>query len=710
MAETDLHFDRLTDVAKMLKRRYEGRDNVYVSANLRIYDDHGNRHSHLAPDVFVVFGVPGHLRKVFKLWEERPPAFVLEITSEDSKDRDQNKKRRRYAAWGVSEYFLYDPWAEYLTPPLRGLSLAGGRYREMRERVLPNGERGLISEALGLCLWLRGRELRLYDPVAGADLPTPAEQDDRADAEAKARAEAEARVDSEATALLPASCATLRVDPLPDPIRPPRTLPAEETQRTTTTAQQEEGTTITTTPGVVIQRTVAEGIADRLGEDLAGPPIAVSFHDVPLVTFINEVFAERPGMSFTLSAGLAEKADLVTLRLTEPVPPNQLFATARRVLGDHGVNLREAGGVLTFAADQEIGAGDIPLPVSGRALPEVPPTHRTAFQLVPMRVARASDVANFLNQAFSGQELDIRPDIPTNTLLLRATVEMLGRAAEMIEVLDQPLPRGRNGVIIDPSFLALADLATDLEAVLAAEGYSVGTGGQISTAVVLLPLRGVNKLVAFASDAATLNHIREWARTVDARKEATVENAVFTYEVRNTQAASMQETLDAILMDGGTSAFQGVQGAATETATTAEDAYLGTGRIVVDENRNMLLFRGSGKEWAELRAVIEQLDKPVPSVLIELLIAEITLSDEEESGIEFLFRNGIGGGDTVTSSTLGALGVQAKALSMTLGQRRHHPRRPQPLLRGRPPHLGAQLLPEHLADERKEFGKLPSLR
>ena len=53
----------------------------------------------------------------------------------------------------------------------------------------------------------------------------------------------------------------------------------------------------------------------------------------------------------------------------------------------------------------------------------------------------------------------------------------------MIEVLDQPLLRGRHGVIIDPSFLAAADLATDLEAVLAAEGYSVGTGGQISTAV-----------------------------------------------------------------------------------------------------------------------------------------------------------------------------------------------------------------------------------
>ena len=60
-------------------------------------------------------------------------------------------------------------------------------------------------------------------------------------------------------------CASLSVDPLPEPIRPPRTLPAGAGQGAAAATPQEEGTTITATPGVVIQRTVAEGIADRLG-------------------------------------------------------------------------------------------------------------------------------------------------------------------------------------------------------------------------------------------------------------------------------------------------------------------------------------------------------------------------------------------------------------------------------------------------------------
>ena len=42
--------------------------------------------------------------------------------------------------------------------------------------------------------------------------------------------------------------------------------------------------------------------------------------------------------------------------------------------------------MLTFLATQEIESGEVPLLVSGRTLPEVPATHRTVFQLVPMHV------------------------------------------------------------------------------------------------------------------------------------------------------------------------------------------------------------------------------------------------------------------------------------------------------------------------------------
>ena len=170
VAETDLHYDRIAYAAQSLKLRYADAPNVYVGANMLVYDEPGNPRQHLAPDVFVVFGVPNHRRDLFKIWEEKPPSFVLEITSKSTRREDMITKRQRYAAWGVKEYFLYDPRGEYLAPPLQGLALRERNYQPMPLARLANGQRGYMSEALGLHLRLRGSELRLFDPVLGRDL------------------------------------------------------------------------------------------------------------------------------------------------------------------------------------------------------------------------------------------------------------------------------------------------------------------------------------------------------------------------------------------------------------------------------------------------------------------------------------------------------------------------------------------------------------
>ena len=189
VAETERHFMRLAGAAYGIRKHLAHRDDVYVGSNMLVYDEPGNPRRHLSPDIFVAFGVKRGERDLFKIWEEKPPTFVLEITSASTRREDERTKRRRYAQWGVREYFLYDPRGEWLTPPLQGLELHGRRYRKMREVALPNGERGLRSVSLGLDLWLRGSELRLYDAQTGRDLPTPEEEGAGRDA-AERRADA----------------------------------------------------------------------------------------------------------------------------------------------------------------------------------------------------------------------------------------------------------------------------------------------------------------------------------------------------------------------------------------------------------------------------------------------------------------------------------------------------------------------------------------
>ena len=455
---------------------------------------------------------------------------------------------------------------------------------------------------------------------------------------------------------LASGCSTLQVDPLPEPVREPKALPElsveGEDPSPLRDAPQDELQAIRA-PGVVIQRTVAERIADRLGEDLTGDPVKVSFHDLPLVPFINEVFGEELGMSFIISPDLREKTDLVTLRLTEPLPPRQLFATARRVLLEYGIALREtAEGVLTFVPSEGAGSTDIPLLVSGRTLPEVPVTHRIVFQLVPLEVVRGPQVRNWLTEAFEGRDLKIFEDPGRSALLLKGNAGVVAQALAMIEVLDQPLLRGRYGVVFEPVFMEAEALAGALDSILDAEGYAASLGTAPTSSVVLIALESVNKVIAFAADPSTIEHVIEWARTLDTRRKESVDEGVFTYEVRNTQAGELTGTLNRMLGLGAVSLSapdENREGGAPEARPAGE-------RIVVDKNRNMLIFRGSGKEWAEVRRVIEKLDKAVPSVLIEVLIAEITLTDEEETGLEFLLRGDLGS-RVLSFGTFGDLGA-----------------------------------------------------
>ena len=465
-----------------------------------------------------------------------------------------------------------------------------------------------------------------------------------------------------------AACASFAVDPFPEPIRPPAAPAQEEATESAAQDQDETDSRYAPVPGVRITRTQARGVADDLGTGLEGPPIEAAFNGVPIVAFINEVFGTQLGMSFVISPGLQKKTDLVTLRLTEAVPPSQFFDTARQVLQEYGVTIRERDGVLTFVATQDITTGEIPLLISGRTLPEVPATHRTVFQLVPMKVVRPNQVVGMLLEAFPRTDLEVRDQTERNAVLLKGTPERVSQAIELIEVLDQPLLRGRHGLIVQPEYLEPEALSRAVEEVLDAEGYNVeGLSGNI----VFLPFNDLGKVVVFAQDRALLDHAVDWIERFDVAHQQQIEEGLFVYEVKNTQVTDLVETLSQLLggaagTAGGSDRDAGSAGGQSAGASGLGAA--GKSPLVVDQKRNLLIFRGSGEEWAEIRKALDQLDRPVPSVLIEVLIAEVTLTDEEGSGFDFLLKNastGVGNYN-LQGGTRDALGLSSKGLSLSL--------------------------------------------
>lgn len=188
MAESDLHRDLMFYLIHLLQRFF-AYQMAYISGNLLIYYEEGNPQKAVAPDCFVAFGVPQRRRRTYKIWEEGvTPAVVIEVSSRKTRREDLTTKKQLYAQLGIREYFIYDPTADYLRPPLVGFVLTEDGYRPMpplfaeerpgKFRLSPGTALPpeFVSHELGLRLTLNAQnDLLLYDLVTGEQLLTDTE-------------------------------------------------------------------------------------------------------------------------------------------------------------------------------------------------------------------------------------------------------------------------------------------------------------------------------------------------------------------------------------------------------------------------------------------------------------------------------------------------------------------------------------------------------
>jgi Uma2 family endonuclease len=171
MGETDLHRDWMNRIIELLKFRYR-EQRVYVTGNLLMYYEEGDPSHFVVPDAMVVKDCEPGRRRTYKIWEEhRVPCAVIETTSRSTKREDWSYKTQLYEKLRIREYFLYDPTADYLRPPLQGYRLAGEKYAP----IAADASGRLLCEELGLWLQLEDGDLVMVDAQTGDRVLTEAE-------------------------------------------------------------------------------------------------------------------------------------------------------------------------------------------------------------------------------------------------------------------------------------------------------------------------------------------------------------------------------------------------------------------------------------------------------------------------------------------------------------------------------------------------------
>ncbi|SMC28950.1 type II secretion system protein D (GspD) [Andreprevotia lacus DSM 23236] len=396
-------------------------------------------------------------------------------------------------------------------------------------------------------------------------------------------------------------------------------------------------------------------------QNVAGKESAVAFNSMPLPQFIDSVFGVILKKTINIDPVVAQRRDLVSMKTGKPLNNAELYTAAKTVLRSYGIVVQELPGLTRFVPDAA-DTSSLPEIRRGRALPEVPETLRPLFYLAELENTHISNASNWLRTAFK-DKLNLQEDPTRNALLLGGTPQTVSAALQALQVLDQPMMRGKQSVRITPVYWTADELSKRLNDILNAEGYYNSTTASGSAPVVLVPIPAINSVLVFAASQATLDHTLKWAEELDQPSQANSGN-YFIYPVRNADATDIAATLSQV-MNGG-------QQAATTTTTSGNASSATTKaspRIVVNKATNSLIFQSTASEYQQWFGLIKELDRPAKSALVTVSVAEVRLQDGEQLGFEWLIKNIKLGGLTGNIGTAGAFATKGiGGLSLTLGE------------------------------------------
>jgi general secretion pathway protein D len=392
--------------------------------------------------------------------------------------------------------------------------------------------------------------------------------------------------------------------------------------------------------------------------------LTIALPPQPVPEFINSVFGEVLGLGFTLGPGVSSMADIVAFRSANNIRKSDLFDAAVSALNSYGVAVYQGEEQLEVVREDSL-RQQAPRFIRSRARSAVPRSLRPVVQFVDLYAISVDEMMQILNQSFpNSDKLVFKPNPGSNSITLTGLPKDVDRALSIINQMDELRFGGQQVATVKIANWDVENLAETASRLLQTEGYSVSANNNVVRAITLRTIPFTQQIVVFAREPGMLEYaIATLQRLDQSADQAENQAKPRIYNAQHYKAEDLIGIVARVLDEdaAGGASSSGPRLAAQNVATQSQDedqeeqgsaADRSPEGFVIDEQSNRIIFNATDARYTEILALMRQLDTPPPEVLIEVTIAEVTLTADTRSGVEFLinqigttgFRAGTNGG------------------------------------------------------------------
>lgn len=389
-------------------------------------------------------------------------------------------------------------------------------------------------------------------------------------------------------------------------------------------------------PPMKLDTNYAQTVDDILNRFSDQDNIRFSADALPLADFLHQVFGENLHVSYVIDDDVKQDTKPITFNLTEEISQKKLFTLTEELLTQRQYVIRFDDDIFYIHKQQKAqGRGNIVFGY-GKDVSDVPQTSAEIVQMVPFEFGIQMSLVNTLKQLLG---LKAIPDQKRNSISLRGKRKDIIKGLELINMVDKPTVHSRDVGMYRSTFLPTQDLVDKLTELMAQEGLELGENKSTNKVMSVVQLEKQGVIILFASNQDIISRAVFWLEQID-KPVQTAEKQYFIYSPRYSRAVDMGESLEALL--GSTGNLSKSTSAASENSggSRIRSAHSKDLKMVVDERANAVIFYTTGQNYQQILPLIKRLDILPKQVMLEVMIAEVTLTDEFKQGVEFALSKG----------------------------------------------------------------------
>jgi general secretion pathway protein D len=381
--------------------------------------------------------------------------------------------------------------------------------------------------------------------------------------------------------------------------------------------------------------------------------VTMNFKDMD-IKILADTVAEVTGKTFVIDPRV--KGEITIISAT-PMESKQIYEVFLSVLSVHGFAAVPSGNVVKILPDSLVKAENTPVLADG----EQRRSAEIVTQVIKIHQVSAAQLIPLLRPLVPQQgHLVAYPD--NNTLIISDTADNVARMEKIIQRIDKVSEEQIEVIVLEHATAAeVARILNTLEQ--KTSNAATGTGNNPATTHSSIVADERTNSILISGDKTTRLKLRTIISNLDTPLKATGDTQVIY--LRYARAKNLADVLKGI---SDTIAKQGVAGQPPLAAppTTTQDSVKTT--IQADESTNSLIITAEPNALKNLQSVISRLDVRRAQVLVEAVIAEISVDTAKKLGVQWaLFsENGVSpvGVSNFPNSGIGIVDVASTAYQL----------------------------------------------